>query len=157
MVSIFWWFMPWCSEEMGIWKLQLLLSKSDIQIWWISSSSHFFFWLEMHWSYTNSTTKTDSRIWIGTLSLAALWVGKSHSCLWKLYPKFAHFFSFQNPTFFFEDSTSKQFRPFGTYKLGFCLWMTGKKDQIKEYYVQIPKWVRSGVSFDRYALQKSER
>lgn len=48
-------------------------------------------------------------------------------------------------------TTTNQFRPFGAFKLGFCLWMLNKREGIKEIYQQIPTWVRPNVAYDRYA------
>jgi hypothetical protein len=43
---------------------------------------------------------------------------------------------------FLHQSKSPNFKAYGGFKLGFCYWMTNRRDKIEEVYVKVPGWVR---------------
>jgi len=58
---------------------------------------------------------------------------------------------------FIFKSTSKNFKAYGSYKLGVCYWFLNQHDKIKPIYEKIPEHVKPNFSFDRYGLKKSAK
>eukprot|EP01090_Pellita_catalonica_P009173 TRINITY_DN20234_c0_g1_i1.p1 TRINITY_DN20234_c0_g1~~TRINITY_DN20234_c0_g1_i1.p1 ORF type:complete len:227 (-),score=19.29 TRINITY_DN20234_c0_g1_i1:399-1079(-) len=56
---------------------------------------------------------------------------------------------------YIKESTSKSFKAYGAWKLGFCYWMTGRKGDIAELYNGIPSLCHRNKSYDKYAKRKA--
>eukprot|EP00002_Diphylleia_rotans_P002547 TRINITY_DN1159_c2_g1_i1.p1 TRINITY_DN1159_c2_g1~~TRINITY_DN1159_c2_g1_i1.p1 ORF type:complete len:598 (+),score=143.99 TRINITY_DN1159_c2_g1_i1:75-1868(+) len=56
---------------------------------------------------------------------------------------------------FLRETKSKQFRAYGSFKLGLCYLMTGKDDDTVTAYRRMQDWVRPSMNFDAYAKRRS--
>lgn len=55
---------------------------------------------------------------------------------------------------YLETGTS-QFRAHLAWKLGFCYWMVGRKDDIKPLYHKLDGWIKPNMSFDKFASRRA--
>jgi len=55
---------------------------------------------------------------------------------------------------YLAESHSKSFKAYGSYKLGFCYWMTLRKDMIADLYSKVESLVVPSMAYDTYALRK---
>jgi hypothetical protein len=56
---------------------------------------------------------------------------------------------------YLTQATSRNFKAFGAWKLGFCYWMSEEGDRVAALYRQVDQWVRPMFPFDKFAQRKA--